>query len=265
MFQDKPAWIAHQRKRWLRPNWRLWMRPDAERWLDPKAKLLARLQRFERKDDFDVAARLELLLRLKRELVALAAELKFRRLLRKAGFNPDQPRVPAGNPDGGQWTSDGGGSADESASDRVRFAEAVTGTLTDADGRPYYRPGGHHEMPEAVYKKWDLDPEMARVFKQSSTGPLGATFRTTPDGPRIGNVWDGEGGLHRAYNDAVEELSLRFIERNGLRPDGSNMSPDHARAIVKAIRETEDPRIRDFNLNMRRIQRFRRLRGGADD
>ena len=27
------------------------------------------------------------------------------RLLRK--FNPDQPRVPAGNPDGGQWTSDG--------------------------------------------------------------------------------------------------------------------------------------------------------------
>lgn len=28
---------------------------------------------------------------------------------RKAGFNPDQPRVPAGNPDGGQWTDSGGG------------------------------------------------------------------------------------------------------------------------------------------------------------
>jgi hypothetical protein len=25
-----------------------------------------------------------------------------------AGFNPDQPRVPAGSPDGGQWTSGGG-------------------------------------------------------------------------------------------------------------------------------------------------------------
>lgn len=24
-------------------------------------------------------------------------------------FNPDQPRVPAGNPDGGQWTDGGGG------------------------------------------------------------------------------------------------------------------------------------------------------------
>jgi hypothetical protein len=25
--------------------------------------------------------------------------------LLKVGYNPDQPRVPAGNPDGGQWTS----------------------------------------------------------------------------------------------------------------------------------------------------------------
>ena len=27
--------------------------------------------------------------------------------LLKAGFNPDEPRVPAGNPDGGQWTGEG--------------------------------------------------------------------------------------------------------------------------------------------------------------
>jgi hypothetical protein len=27
----------------------------------------------------------------------------------KAGFNPNQPRVPKGNPDGGQWTDAGGG------------------------------------------------------------------------------------------------------------------------------------------------------------
>ena len=31
--------------------------------------------------------------------------------LRKAGFNPDEPRVPAGSPDGGQWTRDGGNGA----------------------------------------------------------------------------------------------------------------------------------------------------------
>jgi hypothetical protein len=27
----------------------------------------------------------------------------------RSHFNPNQPRVPAGNPDGGQWTSSGGG------------------------------------------------------------------------------------------------------------------------------------------------------------
>ena len=32
----------------------------------------------------------------------------------KAGFKPDQPRVPAGNPDGGQWTGSGGGGSSSS-------------------------------------------------------------------------------------------------------------------------------------------------------
>jgi len=35
---------------------------------------------------------------------------KLGRVLVKAGFEPNQPRVPAGNPDGGQWTSTGGSS-----------------------------------------------------------------------------------------------------------------------------------------------------------
>lgn len=33
----------------------------------------------------------------------------YEELERRAGFNPDQPRVPAGNPDGGQWTVVAGG------------------------------------------------------------------------------------------------------------------------------------------------------------
>jgi hypothetical protein len=36
----------------------------------------------------------------------------------KANFNPNQPRVPAGNPDGGQWTDGGGGGG----GDLVRIA-----------------------------------------------------------------------------------------------------------------------------------------------
>ena len=37
MFQDKPEWIAHQRKHWLRPDAECWLRPDAHRWMTPEA------------------------------------------------------------------------------------------------------------------------------------------------------------------------------------------------------------------------------------
>ena len=49
----------------------------------------------------------------------------------KAGYDPNQPRVPAGSSDGGQWT-DGGGGGGSSSSGRVRVAQADTGTLNDA-------------------------------------------------------------------------------------------------------------------------------------
>jgi hypothetical protein len=46
-------------------------------------------------------------LRRKYHVAALEVEIGLRRLARILKFNPDQPRVPAGNPEGGQWTSDG--------------------------------------------------------------------------------------------------------------------------------------------------------------
>jgi hypothetical protein len=50
-------------------------------------------------------------------LHARAVESKFRALERavKAKFDPNQPRVPAGDPDGGQWTDGGGGRLSGSA------------------------------------------------------------------------------------------------------------------------------------------------------
>jgi hypothetical protein len=59
------------------------------------------------------------------ELNWLAAATRFEIALHrhdralKYGFNSDQPRVPSGNPDGGQWTEEGGGS---SAQGRTRLA-----------------------------------------------------------------------------------------------------------------------------------------------
>ena len=48
------------------------------------------------------------LLRWKSDVLALRVEIRFQRLLRALkAYNPNQPRVPAGNSDGGQWTSEG--------------------------------------------------------------------------------------------------------------------------------------------------------------
>ena len=128
MFQDKPAWIAHQRKRWLRPDWRRYMRPDWHRWLTPEsapwlppeAWPAKKQQPYESADDIDVAAHRRAIVELRAELAALKAELKFRQLLRKAGFDPDQPRVPAGQHEGGRWTREGGEAAYQAVSRRAK-------------------------------------------------------------------------------------------------------------------------------------------------
>jgi hypothetical protein len=55
---------------------------------------------------------------------------------RKANFNPDQPRVPAGNPDGGRWTSEGGNRATDFSAVRrstrvsIDYFKALTGIST---------------------------------------------------------------------------------------------------------------------------------------
>lgn len=73
MTERENAYLRYQQARWMRPDAHLWIRPDAARFLKPGT---------------DPAS------------VYPALEQKYR---------ADQPRVPAGNPDGGQWTNGGGG------------------------------------------------------------------------------------------------------------------------------------------------------------
>jgi hypothetical protein len=69
------AWRRHQQARWLRPDAHRWVRPDAARFLAPGSTVADAFPALSRK------------------------------------YNPNQPRVPAGNSDGGQWTDGGIGSA----------------------------------------------------------------------------------------------------------------------------------------------------------
>ncbi|GAB1716639.1 MAG: hypothetical protein NTAFB05_16810 [Nitrobacter sp.] len=115
MASHENVFEAAQRARWLRPDAYRWIRPDAARFLIPGT------------DPHDV----------------------FPALQRK--FNPDQPRVPAGNPDGGQWTDGGGGINDprvlsDATPDGIRPYEQYAQNLPDkrpVDLREEEARGGH--------------------------------------------------------------------------------------------------------------------------
>lgn len=79
MTHVKPEWVEYQRKRWLRNNARLWIRPDAHRFLRPDYRRFMQPGAGPWSLDFPFEG--------------------------KANFNPDQPRVSAGNPGGGRWTA----------------------------------------------------------------------------------------------------------------------------------------------------------------
>ena len=72
------------------------------------------------------------------ELLCLRSDLMWwrfkwrlaRSLLSNKEFDPTQPRVPAGNPDGGRWT--GSGSIAGSSSETSPRARAIPGRLTAA-------------------------------------------------------------------------------------------------------------------------------------
>lgn len=137
-------------------------------------------------------------------------------------------------------------------------SRATTENLFDVDGESYYARGGHHELPQSIFNKWDLPQETRRVFDQGSTGKL-PNGRTDIDGVLKGHYWDEE---HRQYTAATRELSERFLKERDIEP--SRMTPDQAKDLLKEIRETDNSRIRDYNRTMRMLRRVFRLRGGRE-
>ena len=113
-----PAAVEHQRKRWTRPDAYRFAPPGS-----PEAKPpgylhpWAAVARSERAAADEAKARAVIeqdafereLLALRWELAKMRLDYELRRFQQK--YSLDQPRVPAGNSDGGQWTSGGGSGA----------------------------------------------------------------------------------------------------------------------------------------------------------
>ena len=66
-------------------------------------------------------------------LHASVVEIKLAQLAHAVGvkFNPNRPRVPAGNPDGGQWTGSGGGGGGGGGSGLTQVAQNVPARSPD--------------------------------------------------------------------------------------------------------------------------------------
>ncbi len=148
-----------------------------------------------------------------------------------AKYDTSQPRVPAGNSDGGQWTGGGeAGSAANNDEGRVLSDENPDGLVAGAQ-----YAAGHHEFPKSLMRKWPLSAEAGKVFNDAVTGPL----HGEPHG------WSKE---HNIYNKAVDEKFGRFLSENNIQPD--KMSANDAKRFLYQIRNSSDPRIRSFNLSL---------------
>ncbi len=102
-----PAALEYERKRWLRHDAYRFIRPDWRRYVQPGSTLAATYEYIERK------------------------------------YRADQPRVPRGNPDGGRWTTGGGGGQTASS---ARTQNEITRPRTNVAPVQYSpsKEGYHH-------------------------------------------------------------------------------------------------------------------------
>jgi hypothetical protein len=253
MFQNTPAWRAHVCKR-MRTNAHLAIRHDAYRFMPPGSpRYVGRdvvryfwpdpqndqpRQADERKDQRDLAAERRELLWMQSELAAIEAELKLRRLARDSkAYNPNQPRIPAGSREGGQWTNEGGQSAAEDG-------------LTSPKRIQLAGPLPPNDPPEIPKEKPAAAKERARVLREAGKW-LAKIARTGARVETFSKVLEGVSWIRdqipniQAYRDApksLEELQQavsktttpgyqdhHIVEQNSVRPGEEGMidAPDN--------------------------------------
>lgn len=125
------------------------------------------------------------------KLRALALSLRL-----KAGFRPDQPRIPAGNPDGGQWVAEGDGT------------------------RPFLvsRRGPRGGGQVRILGRWQpISPaQEARLAVSTSRmqEAVRAVHRREPNWKPTPQVYETVEGLIRANEAIAREATLRALQRS---------------------------------------------------
>jgi len=143
---------------------------------------------------------------LKARYAFAVAQLELRRLFisrARKQYNPNQPRVPAGNTDGGQWTSGGGGSGP-----RSDYAQL----------KPRRLPVGHriiggraHAVTPAQEARLDVTAAQARALVRE-VQQRDPSWRPRP------SIYEGVEGRILANQSEAQQAAARLRELNAREP-----------------------------------------------
>ncbi len=154
-------------------------------------------------------------LELKWEIAAqrfLLAARRLAALLRKANFNPAQPRVPAGNADGGRWT-DMGFAADSSSGARVYQAGARgRSSVSVRTGRGALNATPGQAARLAIADMWAR--ENARRVREIEPAWRPRPSLTDPNSVE-GAIRRAEGEAREAQDRLAELARARFGDNKG--------------------------------------------------
>ncbi len=160
----------------------------------------------------------------------------------KGSFNPDQPRVPAGSPDGGQWTSGGGGDAGKDPGDRsdanlVSEPAAMRGPR-DKRPLPLHVPLGSAVHPETGRQRVTIinNAQTGLSNVDETTEKLRSTLEDVVNRLPSGSGSSYGTRIHTDFANAVREQNLRGIGRAGVEQtfprDQPYGSPDSIRTDI---------------------------------
>ncbi|MGH6770082.1 MAG: hypothetical protein ACRECO_13790 [Xanthobacteraceae bacterium] len=159
------------------------------------------------------------------EVRRLLAEIKLDLLRlqcwRKANFNPNQPRLPAGNPDGGQWTSEGGSGQGDRRINDPRVISDTTPSNGVKPGTRFAAREGRRRPPGSTFvrigeKLVAVDPDQSfrlDVANRQANEAIGRVRQVEPEWqPRTSAYELNIEGKIREAKDLILEAEARLVE-----------------------------------------------------
>ena len=143
---------------------------------------------------------------LKARYAFAVAQLELRRLLilrARKQYNPNQPRIPAGNADGGQWTDGGGGGGPRSAYAQLKPRRLPAGNRIIG--------GRAHPVTPAQEARLDVTAAQARALVRE-------VQRRDPSWKPRPSIHEGVEGRILANQSEAQQAVARLRELNAREP-----------------------------------------------